>query len=276
MGFALHQVYVRSCALSDVALIAAFQSCDSLPIALVVRVVYSVGSVCVCVFACSQDSDRYVLRRNSNIQFLCYFAATCYSDERILQYGCCYHTIYIMVSNYCLYLYFIHFWFTTGSWKNASGVLEKSLNFFITRRVRSPNVRSSTDDGHQFITPIVHVCRTRLTTLTTVDVPRRNLSRRGYAQHTCTSTNRHATARCLYATARLQGCFQCWRRRLTANYDIDEQQQHSLPRTFRTVTYPAKVKKSANRHQLPMTALHSEEGDRIGRVRPSVRVHSNF
>ena len=142
--------------------------------------------------------------------------------------------------------------------------------------MRSPNVHSSTDDGHQFITPIVHVCRTRLTTLTTVDVPRRNLSRRGYAQHTCTSTNRHATARCLYATARRQGCFQCWRRRLTANYDIDEQQSQSLPRTFRTVTYPAKVKKSANRHQLPMTALHSEEGDRTGRVRPSVRVHSNF
>ena len=34
-------------------------------------------------------------------QFLCYFFATCDSDEHILQYGCCYLTMY-MVGNCCL------------------------------------------------------------------------------------------------------------------------------------------------------------------------------
>ena len=38
-------------------------------------------------------------------QFLCYSFTTCDSDEHILQYECCYHTIYIwLVTAVCLYI----------------------------------------------------------------------------------------------------------------------------------------------------------------------------
>jgi len=54
------------------------------------------------------------------------------SDQRILGYGYSYHMmyIYIWLVNCCLSI-FKHRWRTTGSWKNASGVLE----IFVTKRV---------------------------------------------------------------------------------------------------------------------------------------------
>jgi len=39
-------------------------------------------------------------------QFLCYFFTTCDSDEHTLQYGCCYHSVYIwLVTAFCLYIW---------------------------------------------------------------------------------------------------------------------------------------------------------------------------
>jgi len=41
---------------------------------------------------------------DSKVVFFCYFFTACDSDEHILQYGCCYRTVYV-VSNCCLSLY---------------------------------------------------------------------------------------------------------------------------------------------------------------------------
>jgi len=62
-------------------------------------------------------------------QYLCYFFATCDGDEHILQYGCCYHTVYICLS---LYLNIADLWrgagkMLLGSWK--------VLEFIVTKRV---------------------------------------------------------------------------------------------------------------------------------------------
>jgi len=48
--------------------------------------------------------------------------------EMNIQYGCCYHAIYF-VSNCCLSVYVNIAGVRQGPWKNASGVLEKSLEF---------------------------------------------------------------------------------------------------------------------------------------------------
>jgi len=42
--------------------------------------------------------------RRLQSSFFCYFFTTCDSDEHILQYGCCYRTVYV-VSYCCLSLY---------------------------------------------------------------------------------------------------------------------------------------------------------------------------
>ena len=66
-------------------------------------------------------------------QFLCYFFATCDSDEHILQYGCCYHTMYV-VSNCCLSLYLNIAGLRQGPGKMLLGFW-KVLEFLITKRV---------------------------------------------------------------------------------------------------------------------------------------------
>ena len=66
-------------------------------------------------------------------QFLCYSFTTCDSDEHILQYECCYHTIY-MVSNCCLSLYLNIAGLPQGPGK-CFWVHGKVLEFFVTKRV---------------------------------------------------------------------------------------------------------------------------------------------
>jgi len=41
---------------------------------------------------------------------------------------------------------FKHRWHTTGSWKNASGVLEKVLEIFVTKRLGTLNVAGYSHD----------------------------------------------------------------------------------------------------------------------------------
>jgi len=45
------------------------------------------------------------IRKTCSNSFFCYFFTTYHSDEPILQYGCCYHTMYIwLVTAVCLYI----------------------------------------------------------------------------------------------------------------------------------------------------------------------------
>jgi len=70
-------------------------------------------------------------------QFPCYFFAICDSDEHILQYGCCYHTVY-MGSNCCLSVYSN---LASLRWGPGKMLLEswKVLEFFETKSGNAVN-----------------------------------------------------------------------------------------------------------------------------------------
>ena len=97
--------------------------------------------------------------------FLCYFFATCDNDEHILQYGCCYHTIYIwLVTAVCLYLNIAGLRQSPGKMLLGSW---KSHGTFVTRRVGTLRVYANmTSTAGLTVSPHTH---TRMLKLGTSD-----------------------------------------------------------------------------------------------------------
>ena len=88
--------------------------------------------------------------------FLCYFFATCDNDEHILQYGCCYHTIYIwLVTAVCLYLNIAGLRQSPGKMLLGSW---KSHGTFVTRRVGTLHVCANmTSTAGLTVSPHTHM-----------------------------------------------------------------------------------------------------------------------
>ena len=89
--------------------------------------------------------------------FLCYFFATCDNDEHILQYGCCYHTIYIwLVTVVCLYLNIAGLRQSPGKMLLGSW---KSHGTFVTRRVGTLHVCANmTSTAGLTVSPHTRAC----------------------------------------------------------------------------------------------------------------------